>query len=194
VSGRPGAWLVRHGQTEWSLSGRHTGTTDLPLTDEGRAQATGIAARLAGRDFALVLSSPRSRALDTARLAGFGDRLEVDPDLAEWDYGDVEGLTSEAIRERFPGWTIWRGPWPGGEAADAVAARADRIVERIRGASGDALVFSHGHLLRVLAARWAGLAAADGGRLALSTATLSVLGWDREAPVIQSWNEACRGG
>jgi broad specificity phosphatase PhoE len=139
----------------------------------------------------LVLTSPLSRASDTARLAGFADVAEVDDDLREWDYGDVEGMRTEEIRERYPGWTIWRGPWSGGETIDDVATRADRVLARVRTVDGDVLVFSHGHLLRVFAARWLGLEPDAGGMLALSTATISLLGWEREAPVIERWNEAC---
>ena len=184
-------WLVRHGATEWAESGRHTGRTDIPLNDTGREQAVTLGERLRGHTFALVLTSPLSRASDTARLAGFADVAEVDDDLREWDYGDVEGMRTEEIRERHPGWTIWRGPWSAGETIDEVATRADRVLARVRTVDGDVLVFSHGHLLRVLAARWLGLEPDAGGMLALSTATISLLGWEREAPVIERWNEAC---
>ena len=182
-------WLVRHGETEWARLGRHTGRTDVALTETGRAQATALGRRLAGHPFALVLTSPLSRAVDTAILAGFGDVAVRDPDLQEWDYGALEGRLTAEIRVDYPGWTIWRGPWPDGETIDAVAARADRVIERLRAADGDALVFAHGHVLRVLAARWLGLPAADGGLFALGTATISILGWEREAPVIETWNE-----
>lgn len=184
-------WLVRHGSTEWAETGRHTGRTDIPLNETGREQAVELGERLRGRPFALVLTSPLSRASDTARLAGFADVAEVDDDLREWDYGDVEGMRTDEIRERHPGWTIWRGPWSGGEAIDDIRARADRVLTRVRAVDGDVLVFSHGHLLRVLAARWLGLEPTGGGMLALSTATISLLGWEREAPVIERWNEAC---
>jgi broad specificity phosphatase PhoE len=184
-------WLARHGETEWSRLGRHTGRTDMPLTEVGRAQARRLAEALAGRPYGVVLTSPLSRAADTARLAGFGEILEVDDDLAEWDYGDLEGLRTPEIRERFPDWTIWRGPWPGAESIDDVAARTDRVIERARAVDGDVLVFAHGHLLRILAARWLGLPPASGGMFALGTATVSVLGWERGAPVVERWNEAC---
>jgi len=184
-------WLVRHGETEWSRSGRHTGRSDIPLTDTGRQQAGALAHRLAGHRFALVLTSPLSRAADTARLAGFGDVMVVDEDLREWDYGDFEGRKTDEIREQYPDWTIWRGPWHGGESIDQVAARADRVLQRVGSVDGDALVFSHGHLLRVLAARWLGREPQTGGLFALSTATISLLGWERETPVIERWNEAC---
>jgi broad specificity phosphatase PhoE len=150
--------------------------------------------RLAGHPFGLVLTSPLSRASDTASLAGFGDTAVADPDLMEWDYGSMEGLQTAEIQARFRGWTIWRGPWPGGETLAQVAARADRIVARARsaGPDGDVLVFAHGHLLRILAARWLGLPAVSGGLFALGTGTLSALGWEHETPVVQTWNEACQ--
>jgi broad specificity phosphatase PhoE len=180
-------WLVRHGETEWSRDGRHTSTTDLTLTEEGRRVAAALRGRLDATTFALVLTSPRERARETARLAGYADP-EVDDDLAEWDYGDLEGLTSEQIRQTYPGWTIWDGPWPGGETADQVAQRFDRVVARCRAADGRVLLFSHGHALRVLAARWLGLAVAEGRHLFLDTATVSVLGEDRGTPVVLRWN------
>ena len=186
-------WLVRHGETEWARLGRHTGRTDIPLTDLGREQALALGRRLAGHPFALVLTSPRSRATDTARLAGFGDAAEIDVDLAEWDYGDLEGRTTADIRTDYPGWTIWTGPWPNGETADDVAARADRVIARCLdpAVKGDCLLFAHGHVLRVLTARWLGMAPAGGANFALGTATIGILGWERENPVIETWNEAC---
>jgi probable phosphoglycerate mutase len=162
----------------------------MPLTETGRTQAVALGERLRGHPFALVLTSPLSRAADTARLAGFGDVMVVDEDLREWDYGDFEGRKTDEIREQFPDWTIWRGPWSGGESIDQVAARADRILQRVRTVDGDVLVFSHGHLLRILAARWLRLQPQAGAMFALSTATISLLGWEREAPVIERWNEA----
>lgn len=189
---RPNLWLVRHGETEWARLGRHTGRTDIPLTGRGRGQASAVAAKLANAEFASVVSSPLSRALDTARLAGFADRVTTDPDLLEWDYGTLEGLTSAEIREDDPDWTIWRGAVPGGETADDVAVRVDRFIARVRAQSdGDVLAFAHGHLLRVLAARWLGRPPEDGGMFALATATVSVLGWEHDAPVVVRWNEAC---
>jgi probable phosphoglycerate mutase len=184
-------WLARHGETDWAALGRHTGRTDVPLNEIGRAQARELGERLRGRRFTLVLSSPLARAAETARLAGFGDVAVLDPDLQEWDYGDLEGRRTDDIREDFQDWTIWRGPWPGGEGIDDVAARADRVVARVRAVDGDVLVFAHGHLLRVLAARWLGLPGTAGGMLALSTATISLLGWERGLPVIERWNETC---
>jgi probable phosphoglycerate mutase len=181
--------LVRHGETEWSASGRHTSVTDLPLTDGGRAQAARLAPRLASWHFALVLTSPRRRAVETSQLAGTRDVAVVDSNLAEWDYGDYEGLTSAEIEERRPGWTLWRDGCPGGERPAAVAARADQVIERCRSAGGDVAIFSHGHLLRVLAARWIGRAPELGRDLALATASLSVLGAEHAHPVLASWNE-----
>lgn len=182
-------WLVRHGETVWARDGRHTGRTDVPLTDVGRGQAMAVGRRLAGQRFTAVLSSPLSRALETARIAGFGDRVELSDDLMEWDYGADEGRTTAAIRRERPGWSIWEAGPKDGEMAAAVAARADRVIDRVLGGHGDVLCFAHGHLLRVLAARWLGLAAIDGRLFALSTATISVLGWERETAVIELWNE-----
>jgi len=185
-------WLVRHGETEWSKSGRHTGRSDIPLTDVGRRQAEALGSRLAGHRFALVLTSPRSRAVETARLSGFRDAI-LEPDLGEWDYGDFEGRTTADIRTEIPEWSTWTGPWRNGETVDEVGARADRVIERCLDPSvdGDVLVFAHGHLLRVLAARWVLLPAGAGRLLALGTATLGILGWERTTRVIETWNEAC---
>ncbi len=179
--------LVRHGATAWSLSGQHTSTTDLPLLPEGEAAAREAAARLAGTPFAEVLTSPLQRARHTAELAGYPD-AEVCPDLVEWGYGDYEGRTTAQIREQVPGWTIWTHSSPGGESAAQVAARCDRVVERVRAASGPVLVFAHGHVLRVLTARWLGLAPTEGRLFRLDTATVSVLGHERETPVLLRWN------
>lgn len=180
-------WLVRHGETEWSRDGRHTSVTDLPLTDRGRSAAEGLRERLAAERFSLVLTSPRQRARETARLTGHGTAT-VDEDLAEWDYGDLEGRTTVQIRETCPGWTIWRGPVPGGESAGQVSARLDRVVARCREAEGRVLLFGHGHCLRALAARWLGLPVSDGRLLRLDTSTISALGWERETPVVLRWN------
>ncbi len=182
-------WLVRHGETEWARLGRHTGRTDIPLTQTGREQARILGRRLAGHTFELVMTSPLSRAAETADLAGFGSRAIVDPDLAEWDYGALEGRRTPEIQHDYPGWSIWRGPWPDGETIEQVSARADRVLARAHALDGDVIVFAHGHLLRVLAARWLGLAPTSGGLFALGTATLSTLGWDRDNPVIETWNE-----
>jgi broad specificity phosphatase PhoE len=183
----PELWLVRHGPTEWSEAGRHTSTTDLPLLPAGEEAARGLVARLEGLEFALVLTSPRLRARRTAELAGHPD-AEVDDDLVEWGYGDYEGVTTPEIRESVAGWTVWTHPSPGGEAAAAVGARLDRVVARVRAVDGRTLVFAHGHSLRVLAARWLGLEVADGRLLRLDTATISVLGYERETPVVLRWN------
>ena len=186
---RPSLWLVRHGETEWAKLGKHTGRTDIPLTELGRSQADAVARRLAVHEFARVISSPLSRALETARLAGFGDRVETTDDLLEWDYGLDEGRTTAEIREERPGWTVWTGGLEGGETIDEVAARVDRVIERARAAAGDTLVFAHGHVLRITAARWIGEPPLEGRLFALSTATVSVLGWEREQPVIERWND-----
>ena len=180
-------WLVRHGRTEWSVAGRHTSWTDLPLLPEGEEDARALVPRLAGRSFEQVLTSPRLRARRTAELAGFPD-AEVDPDLAEWDYGDYEGVTTDEIREQAPGWTIWSRPAPGGETADQVAERCDRVVARALAVDGDTLVFGHGHGLRVLAARWLRLPASEGRLLRLDNGTISVLGHEHGAPVVLTWN------
>jgi broad specificity phosphatase PhoE len=180
-------WLVRHGPTEWSEAGRHTSTTDLPLLPAGEEAARGLVARLAGEDFAQVLTSPRLRARHTAELAGYPD-AEPDDDLVEWAYGDYEGVTTPEIRESVPGWTVWTHPSPGGETAAEVGARLDRVVARAEAVDGRTLVFAHGHSLRVLAARWLGLEVADGRLLRLDTATISVLGHERETPVVIRWN------
>jgi broad specificity phosphatase PhoE len=180
--------LVRHGETEWSRAGRHTGRTDVPLTDAGREQAAALGASLRGREFALVLTSPLSRALETCRLAGLGEVAQERADLQEWDYGAYEGRTTPEIREERPGWTLWRDGVPGGETSAEVGTRADRLIAEVRSAGGDAAIFAHGHLLRVLAARWLGLEPAAGRLLALDTATIGVLGYERETGVIRLWN------
>ena len=180
--------LVRHGETEWTLSGQHTGRTDIPLTDRGREEARELAAELAGRRFALVLTSPLARAAETCHLAGLGDHAARRDELMEWDYGAYEGRKTIEIRQERPGWTLWRDGVPEGETAAAVGARVDRVIAELRVADGDAAVFGHGHLLRVLAARWLGLEP-DAGRLfALDPATISVLGYERETAVIRLWN------
>lgn len=180
-------WLVRHGETEWSSSGKHTGRADVPLTPDGEAAASALAPTLAGITFAQVLTSPRRRAGDTASLAGFPDAV-VDEDLAEWDYGDYEGLTTPEIRESVPGWTVWTHPSPGGETAEQVGDRLDRVVVRARAVDGNTLVFAHGHSLPALAARWLSLPVQDGRLFRLGTATTSVLGEYHEAPVMMRWN------
>jgi broad specificity phosphatase PhoE len=183
-------WLVRHAETEWSLSGKHTGRTDVPLTDAGRERARVLGERLRDRSFALVLVSPLERAQETARLAGLGDSFQVREDLLEWDYGEYEGITTREIREARPDWYLWTDGVPGGETAEEVGARCDRIVEEILGVDGDVAIFAHGHVLRALGARWVEEPVSFGGRLYLTTGSLSTLGFEREVRVIRLWNEA----
>lgn len=186
-AGSGDVWLVRHGETEWSRAFRHTSTTDVALTPEGEAAALGLRDRLAGVPFALVLTSPRSRARRTAELAGFA-QAQVDEDLAEWGYGDYEGLTTRQIREQVPDWTIWTHSAPGGEAPEHVATRLDRVVSRARAVAGPVLLFGHAHSLRALAARWIGQPPQAGAWLRLDTASVSRLGHERETPVVVRWN------
>jgi probable phosphoglycerate mutase len=181
-------YAIRHGETEWSLSGRHTGTTDIPLTDNGRRLAEQLRPRLARQSFTLVLVSPLRRARETCELAGLGERAIVDADLAEWNYGAYEGLTNAQIQKTVPGWLIFRDGCPQGESPEQVAARADRVITQVRAVEGDVVLFAHGHLLRVLAARWIGLPAGAGAHLLLDTGTLNVLDFYREIPVIRTWN------
>jgi broad specificity phosphatase PhoE len=180
-------WLARHGETEWSRSGRHTSTTDLPLLPDGEAAARTLADRLAGQHFDRVLTSPRIRARHTAELAGYPD-AQVDPDLVEWDYGAYEGRTTAQIRETQPDWTLWNDGVPEGESGADVARRLDRVIAEARESGGTTLVFGHGHALRVLTARWLGQAASEGRLYKLDTATVSTLGYERETPVILRWN------
>lgn len=179
--------MVRHGETEWSRDHKHTSTTDLPLTPVGEEMAHALPDKLADVDFELVLTSPRQRARRTAELAGFAD-ADVDEDLVEWEYGEYEGITTLEIRETVPGWTVWSHPTPGGETGDEVAARLDRVIERIRDVEGRVLVFGHGHALRVLAARWLGQPPDEGRFFRLDTSTVSVLGYERDTPVLLKWN------
>jgi broad specificity phosphatase PhoE len=179
---------VRHGETEWSRSGQHTGRTDIPLTQAGREQALMAGRRIAEREFALVLTSPLERAHETARLAGLDAVAQVDEDLMEWDYGECESRTSEQIREEHPGWNIWSDGCAGGEDLAQVAARADRVIERIAAVEGDVALFSHGHFLRVLGARWVGQSADLGERLTLDTAAVCELDTKRGVRVIARWN------
>lgn len=183
-------FLVRHGRTEWSDSGRHTGSTDVPLDEIGVAQAAAIGRRLAPESFDLVLTSPAARARETCRLAGLADVAQVVEDLREWDYGSYEGRTTAEIRRERPGWLVFADGCPGGETVDEVGARADRVLERLRRAPAPrrAVLFAHGHLLRVLAARWLGQPPRDGRVLRLDPATISRLGWEHEVAVITSWN------
>ena len=186
----PEILLVRHGETEWSKSGQHTGRTDIPLTEEGRRQGEALRSRFEGRRFCKVLSSPLSRALDTCRLAGLGDEAELRDDLLEWDYGEYEGRTTAEIREEIPGWTVWSGGCPGGESVQDVGRRLGPLVDELRAVEEDVILFAHGHLLRILGALWIELAPEYGQRLALGTAAVNVLGYERETPAIWLWNGA----
>jgi probable phosphoglycerate mutase len=185
----PEVVLVRHGETEWSISGQHTGSTDIPLTENGREAARVVGEALKGREFARVVSSPLGRAMETAELAGFGrDRLELRDELREWDYGSYEGRKTVDIRKERPGWWLWRDGCPGGEQAADVGRRVDRLIAELRELEGDAILFAHGHVLRVFTARWIELGPEEGARFALGTATLSMLGYERETPVMWLWN------
>jgi broad specificity phosphatase PhoE len=192
----PVLYLARHGETAWSLSGQHTGSTDLPLTERGEQDARRLGERLRGLTFARVLTSPLQRAARTCELAGFGSAAEVDRDLVEWNYGRYEGRTSAEIHAERPDWQLFRDGCPGGETADQVGARADRVVSRVRAVQGDVLLFSSGHVLRVLAARWLGLEPGAGRYLLLSTASLSALGYEhnRSQPVIRLWDDPGHAG
>jgi broad specificity phosphatase PhoE len=181
-------FAIRHGETTWSLTGQHTGTTDIPLTDNGRRLAQRLRPVLAKRTFERVLCSPMQRARETCALAGFGDKAVIDADLVEWNYGAYEGLTPKEIRKVAPGWLIFRDGCPGGEAPDQVAARVDRVIARSRAVDSDLVLFAHGHVLRVLVARWIGLPAGGGQHFMLSTGTLCVLGYYRDVPAVRLWN------
>lgn len=181
-------WLIRHGQTAWTLSGAHTGRTDLPLTDAGRGNALAVGRWLAGRKFALVLTSPLSRARETCRLAGYGDAAQVDPNLSEWNYGDYEGRTTADIRKERPDWSLWREGPLHGETVEEVGGRAEAVLARAAQADGDVALFAHGHILRILTARWLGLPPDCGRMFALGTATVCTLGFERETHVILQWN------
>jgi broad specificity phosphatase PhoE len=185
---RPDIWIVRHGETDWSRRGRHTGRTDAPLTATGEREAMGLRRWFGGKRFALVLSSPLSRAWETCRLAGYGDVARAEDDLREWDYGFYEGRTTAEIQHEMPGWTIWDGEVPGGETAAEVGRRADRIIRQATEAGGDVALFAHGHLLRVLAARWLGLWPTEGRLFALGTSSIGVLGYEKDFRVIRAWN------
>jgi broad specificity phosphatase PhoE len=181
-------WLIRHGETEWSRSGRHTGLTDLPLTETGRRAARALAPTLAGESFALVLTSPLTRARETCKLAGLAEHAHVDPDLLEWNYGEYEGLTTAEIRERRPAWLLFTDGAPGGERPDEVGRRVDRVIARARAAPGNVAMFAHGHVLRVLAATWLEWPVAAGRHFLLDTGTVNVLSAYREVPAIRHWN------
>ena len=186
---KPQVVLVRHGETEWTGTRQHTSRTDIPLTDEGKRQARLVGEALRDQVFGLVLTSPLRRARETCELAGFGDVAQIRDELEEWDYGEYEGRTTADIRAERPEWSLWRDGAPGGESAAGAGRRADRIIEELRRAGVDALVFGHGHQLRVLAARWLGLDPAHGRLFLLSTATISILGYERENAVVVRWNE-----
>jgi broad specificity phosphatase PhoE len=181
-------FVIRHGETAWSLSGQHTGTTDIPLTDNGRRLAERLRAVLAKEAFALVLVSPLQRARETCALAGLGGSASIDADLVEWNYGEYEGLTPRQIHEVAPEWLIFRDGCPGGEAPDQVGARVDRVIARARAVKGNVALFAHGHVLRVLVARWLGLPAGAGQHFLLDTGTLNVLGYYRGIPAVKTWN------
>jgi probable phosphoglycerate mutase len=185
-------WIVRHGETEWSKSGRHTGTTDLPLTEKGERDALRLAPTLAGVHFDLILCSPRQRARRTAELAGIRD-LEITDGLAEWDYGDYEGRTRIDIQADRPDWSVWVDGCPGGESPDQVARRVDGVIARVQETAGRALLFAHGHILRSLAARWLTQPVALGAHLELATGRVSVLGHDRGTPTLELWNAPTMG-
>jgi broad specificity phosphatase PhoE len=188
-SGRPKEVIVvRHGETEWSRAGKHTGRTDIPLTDRGRAQATELRPLFEHRRFGAVFTSPLSRAEETSRLAGVTEAAGVLDDLREWDYGDYEGRTTHDIRAEQPGWTVWSGGLPNGETVEEVGVRADRVIATALAVDGDVAIFGHGHMLRVLTARWCGLPAVDGSLFALDPATVSMLSFERETRVIKRWN------
>lgn len=180
--------VVRHGETEWSASGKHTSHTDLALTERGRERALALASVLSQWSFSLVLTSPLRRARETCELAGFGDAAEVCEDLHEWDYGEYEGLTTPEIRVSRPDWSLWRDGCPDGEMPDQVGERADRALARLRAADGDALAFAHGHILRVLTGRWLGMPVAAGARFALAAGGVGELGFERETEVLRRWN------
>jgi broad specificity phosphatase PhoE len=184
-------WLIRHGETEWSLTGAHTGRTDLPLTAKGEEQAKALSAQLAGQLFAMVLTSPLQRARRTCELAGFGAFAVVEPNLAEWDYGAYEGRTTQEIQRERPEWLLFRDGVPGGETLDQVGARARAVIERVQTAPGDVALFAHGHILRVLAAGWLALPPAAARYFALSTATISILSYEHTERVISQWNVHC---
>ena len=184
---------IRHGETEWSLNGRHTGTTDIPLTANGRRLAEHLRWALMGRAFALVLVSPLQRARETCELSGVGVTAVIEPDLVEWNYGKYEGLTPRQIHQQAPGWLIFRDGCPDGETPEQVGARVDRVIARTRVVDGDVALFAHGHVLRVLVARWLGLAAGAGQHFLLDTGTLSVLGHYRTTPAVKTWNAPLAG-
>ena len=184
-------WLFRHGETAWALSGQHTSWTDIPLTEQGCKRAERLRDFLNGKKFAAVYSSPRSRALETCRIAGYADQAVVEDNLQEWNYGESEGKTTHEMQALYPGWSVWTSPMIGGETVEAVGDRADKVIARAVAATpqgGAVALFAHGHILRILAARWIGLQARGGALFALGTGSVSVLGWERETRVVERWN------
>ena len=181
-------YLIRHGETEWSVSGQHTGMTDMPLTENGRSVARLLQPVLARETFALVLTSPLQRARETCKLAGLGACAEIERDLMEWNYGEYEGLTSQQIHTHRPGWMVFTDGCPGGESPEQVGVRVDKVMAKVRAVEGHVALFAHGHVLRVFAARWLGLQVADGGRFLLDTATLSIMSDYRGIPAVKRWN------
>ena len=181
-------YLIRHGETEWSLTGQHTGITDIPLTENGRKVAKQLEPVLAKEDFVLVLTSPLHRAQETCELAGLGDRAEIDRDLMEWNYGEYEGITAREIRRKRPGWMIFKDGCLGGESPEQIGVRVDRVIARVRALEGNVALFAHGHVFRVFAARWVGLPATAGRHFLLATATLSILSYYRDVPAVKRWN------
>ena len=181
-------YVIRHGETEWSLSGQHTGVTDIPLTENGRHLAKLLHPVLGNTSFALVLTSPLQRAQDTCKLSGLGDQAEVDSNLMEWNYGDYEGLTTDQIRKKSPGWLVFTNGGPGGETPDQVGERADRVIKKVKAVKGNVALFAHGHILRVLVARWIDLPATAGQRFLLETGTVNILSYYRGVPAVKQWN------
>ena len=181
-------YLIRHGETDWSVSGHHTSITDMPLTENGRSVARLLQPVLTRETFALVLTSPLQRARETCALAGLGECAEIDPDLMEWNYGEYEGLTPPQIQAQRPGWLVFTDGCPGGESPEQVGARVDRVIAKVRAVEGHVALFAHGHVFRVLAARWLGLRVADGARFLLDTATLNILSYYHDIPAVQRWN------
>ena len=191
---RHNIWIVRHGETDWSRRGLHTGRTNVPLTVAGEREAIALRRWFGGRRFALVLSSPLSRARETCRLVGYGEVAQAENDFLEWDYGVYVGRTTAEIQLEAPGWTIWEGETPGGETAVEVGYRTDRVIRRATIAGGDVVLFAHGHLLRVLAARWLGLGPTEGRLFSLGTSSIGVLGYERDVRVIRVWNLTAETG
>ena len=184
----PQLWLIRHGETEWSLSGAHTGRTDLPLTERGKQRAAAIGTYLNGRPFGMVLTSPMARARETCRLAGYGEAAQIEGNLREWDYGAYEGRSTPEIQKDRPGWNLWEDGVVNGETVEQVGERARRVIDRALAVEGDCALFAHGHILRILTACWLGLPPVDGKLLGLDTASVSILGWERDQRVIRMWN------